>query len=217
MTSDINNVIIIGAGAMGSGIAQIALIGGYNVMLVDIEYKFIDNGFQKIRSGLEKLESKKKLKKTTAAVLMSHLGRTTNLAEAVKNADLVLEAVIENLSVKEKVFKTVGEHAPLKCIIVSNTSSMSIQKMADASGRPDKVCGVHFFNPAPLMRLVEVIKAESTSEETLNIAKNWAEKLPCLRGKRYVPVILKDRPGFIANRIKAPVSIADFLGIGLCS
>jgi len=110
---------------MGSGIAQIALMGGYEVTLVDITDEYIDKGIEKIRAGLEKLESKKKLKKTTAVELLSYLHRNTDLADAIKNADLMLEAVTENLEIKKKVFNIAGEHAPPHCILVSNTSSMS--------------------------------------------------------------------------------------------
>ena len=203
----IKNVVVIGAGAMGAGISQIALMGGYDVTLV-IKEKYIDNCTEKIRFGLEKLESKKKLKKTTPAELLSNLSRSTNLAESVKKADLVLEAVTENLEIKKKVFKIAGENAPEHCILVSNTSSMSIKALGEASGRPEKVCGAHFFIPAPLMRLVEIVRTDKSSDATIEIVKKWAEKLPCVRGKRYVPIALKDRPGFIANRLQAPAIIA---------
>ncbi len=155
----IKNVVVIGAGAMGSGISQIALMGGNDVTLV-IKEKYINNCTEKIRFGLEKLESKKKLKKTTSKELLTHLSRSTNLAESVKNADLVVEAVTENLEIKKELFKIAGENAPEHCIIVSNTSSMSIKALGEASGRPEKVCGAHFFIPAPLMRLVEIVRTD---------------------------------------------------------
>jgi enoyl-CoA hydratase/3-hydroxyacyl-CoA dehydrogenase len=203
----IKNIVILGAGAMGSGIAQINLMAGYNVTLVDIKDEFIEKGMDKIKFGLGKLAEKGKLKGRTADGIISLVRTSTEIAEAVKDADLVLEAVVEELTIKKNVFKTVGEHAPEHCIIASNTSSMSIKSMAEASKRPDKVCGVHFFNPAPLMRLVEVIKCKYSSDETIKSAVAWAYSLPCLRGKRYVPIVLKDKPGFIANRIQAPIAI----------
>ncbi len=203
----IKNVVVIGAGAMGAGISQIALMGGYNVTLV-VKEKYINNCTEQIRFGLEKLESKKKLKKTTSAELLSKLNRSTNLAESVKNADLVVEAVTENLETKRNVFKIAGENAPEHCILVSNTSSMSIKALGEISGRPEKVCGAHFFIPAPLMRLVEIVRTDKSSDETIEIVQKWAEKLPCVRGKRYVPVALKDRPGFIANRLQSTGIIA---------
>jgi enoyl-CoA hydratase/3-hydroxyacyl-CoA dehydrogenase len=204
----IKNVVIVGAGAMGSGIAQINLMAGYNVTLVDIKDEYIDKGIEKIKFGLVKAESKGQLIGRTSDGLLSQLNRSTKMSDVVKDADLVLEAVVEDLLIKKKVFKEVGEHAPEHCIIVSNTSSMSIKSMAKASKRPEKVCGVHFFNPAPLMRLIEVIQCKYSSEETIQTAIQWAYSLPCLRGKRFVPVVLKDNPGFIANRMQGPPLIA---------
>ncbi len=203
----IKNITVVGSGQMGAGIAQIALMGGYNVTLV-IKDKYFDTCIEKVQFGLDKLESKKKLKKTTSAELLSKLNRSTNLAESVKNADLVMEAVTENLEIKKNVFKIAGENAPEHCILVSNTSSMSIKALGEASGRPEKVCGAHFFTPAPLMRLVEIVRSDKSSDETIEIVKKWAKKLPCVRGKRYVPIVLKDRPGFIGNRLQAPAIIA---------
>ncbi|MBN2156058.1 MAG: hypothetical protein JW776_08445 [Candidatus Lokiarchaeota archaeon] len=204
----VKNVVIVGSGAMGGGIAQISLMAQYNITLVDICDEFISRGIKNIKFGLEKLELKKKLKDITASQLLSSIKSSTRLSEAVKNADLMLEAVTEDLAIKKEVFRIAGENAPSHCIFASNTSSMSIHELGMASQRSEKVCGIHFFNPAPLMRLVEVIKAENTSIDTCQIAINWAKSLPCLRGKRYVPLVLKDSPGFIANRIQAPVSIA---------
>ncbi len=203
----IKNVVIIGAGLMGHGAAQVSLMAGYNVTLVDIKDEFIEKGVSKIEQGMLKLESKNKLGGLTAADVMGRLKKTTDLATAVKDADIVLEAVIEKMDVKKQVFKTCGDNAPAHCVLASNTSSMSITEIAKDSGRPDKCVGIHFFNPVPLMRLIEVIKGDLTSEETMNIGVAWSKSLPCLRGKRYVPRVLKDRPGFIANRVNAPVPI----------
>ncbi len=203
----IKNVVIVGAGAMGSSIAQISVMAGYHITLVDIKEEYISKGYARIQAGLEKLETKGKLRGNIAANLLKNVNTTTDLAAAAIDADLVLEAVIEVMDVKKQVFATLGMHAPNHCVFASNTSSMSISEIAEASGRPDKVCGIHFFNPAILMRLVEVIKGEKTSSDTLSIAVAWSNSLPCLKGKRYVPIALKDRPGFIANRIQAPVGI----------
>ncbi|MHA1112566.1 MAG: 3-hydroxyacyl-CoA dehydrogenase NAD-binding domain-containing protein [Promethearchaeota archaeon] len=203
----IKNVVVIGAGAMGSGIAQIAVMAGYNVTLVDIKDEYIAKGIASIEKGLNKLEEKGKLKGTSAATLLGNVKTTTDLANAAKDADFCLEAVIENMDVKKQVFKTLGDNAPKHCILASNTSSMSISEIANASGREEKVCGVHFFNPAPLMRLVEIIKGDETSDATVAAARSWSYSLPCLKGKRYCPIVLKDRPGFIANRVNAPTMI----------
>lgn len=213
----IKNVVIVGAGAMGSDIAQIAIMAGYNVSLVDIKDEFVQKGLARIQKGLEKVEAKGKLMGNTAASLIQTVILDTDLASAVKNADFVLEAVIENLDVKKQVFQTLGQNTPDHCIMASNTSSMSISEIAEASGRPNQVCGIHFFNPAPLMRLVEVIKGEKTDQPTLEAASRWAYSLPCLRGKRFVPLVLKDRPGFIANRIQAPVGIYISWALDYCN
>lgn len=189
---------------MGSGIAQVSVQAGYNVTLVDIKDEFIEKGLKGIFKGLSRLEEKGKLKEgTTAQSLVDSIKKTTDIAQAVKDADIVVEAVIENLKIKQDVFQKCDTNAPPHCLLASNTSSMSITKIAQATQRPEKCLGIHFFNPVPLMRLVEVIKGEKTADETLEIAKKWAESLPC-RGKRYVPFVLKDRPGFIANRMIAP-------------
>ncbi|MCF2141915.1 MAG: 3-hydroxyacyl-CoA dehydrogenase family protein [Candidatus Lokiarchaeota archaeon] len=205
--SKIKNIVVIGAGLMGSGIAQVSIQAGYNVTLVDIKDEFIEKGLKSILKGLSRLEQKGKLGEgVSAQSLVSKIQKTTNIPQAVQNADLIIEAVIENLKIKQDVFRTCDENAPADCLIASNTSSMSITKIAEATKRPEKCLGIHFFNPVPLMKLVEVIKGEKTSEDTLNTAQKWAESLPC-RSPRYVPLVLKDRPGFIANRMIAPAFI----------
>ncbi|MHA1777171.1 MAG: 3-hydroxybutyryl-CoA dehydrogenase [Promethearchaeia archaeon] len=202
--SEIKNVVVIGAGLMGSGIAQVSIQAGYHVTLVDIKEEFIEKGLKGILKGLTRLEEKGKLKEgTTAQVLVNSIKKTTDIAEAVKDANIVVEAVIENLKIKQDVFQKCDANAPAHCLLASNTSSMSITKIAEATKRPEKCLGIHFFNPVPLMKLVEVIKGEKTTDSTLEAAKKWAESLPC-RGSRYVPYVLKDRPGFIANRMIAP-------------
>ncbi|MFX0027131.1 MAG: 3-hydroxyacyl-CoA dehydrogenase NAD-binding domain-containing protein [Candidatus Hermodarchaeota archaeon] len=205
---DVKNVLVLGAGLMGNGIAQVALMTGYNVTLVDIKDEFIDNGVAKIETGLKKLESKNALGEgVTAARVMARLKRSIDLASAVKDSDFVIEAVIEKMDVKKQVCKTVMENGPPHVIFASNTSTMSITEIGKDSGAPDRVCGMHFFNPVPLMRLIEVIRGKDTSDETFNIAMDLAGKLPCLRGQRYIAPVLKDRPGFIVNRMNAPVII----------
>lgn len=202
--SEIKNIVVIGAGLMGSGIAQVSIQAGYTVTLVDIKDEYIDKGMKSISKGLDRLEQKGKLGEgITAQSLISKIKRSTDISQAVKDADLVVEAVIENLKIKQNVFKTCDENAPSHCILASNTSSMSITKIAEVTSRKQKCLGIHFFNPVPLMRLVEVIKGNETSDETMKSAQSWAQGLPC-RGPRYVPLVLKDRPGFIANRMIAP-------------
>ena len=205
---DVKNVVIIGAGLMGHNAGQIFLMGGYNVTLVDIKDEFVDNGVAKIDEGLKKLEAKGKLGEgVSSADLMGKLKKSTDTASAVKDADFVLEAVVELMDVKKQVFKTCDENAPAHCILATNTSTMSITEIASATNRPDKVIGMHFFNPPILMRLIEIIAGEKSSDESMDIGVQVGQSLPCLRGKRFVPKVLKDRPGFIVNRMNAPVQI----------
>ncbi|MFX1359091.1 MAG: 3-hydroxyacyl-CoA dehydrogenase NAD-binding domain-containing protein [Promethearchaeota archaeon] len=205
---DVKNVLVLGAGLMGHGIAQVALMAGYNVTLVDIKDEFVDKGVTKIEAGLKKLESKNALGEgVTASDVMLRLKKSIDLASAVKDIDIVIEAVIEKMDIKKQVCKTTMDNGPSHIIFASNTSTMSITEIAKDSGAPDRVCGMHFFNPVPLMRCIEVIKGADTSDETFNIAMDLAGKLPCLRGQRYIAPVLKDRPGFIVNRMNAPVII----------
>ncbi|MFX1406280.1 MAG: 3-hydroxyacyl-CoA dehydrogenase family protein [Promethearchaeota archaeon] len=205
---DVKNMVVIGAGLMGHNVAQIALMAGYNVTLVDIKDEFVDNGAVKIEEGLKKLEAKGTLGEgVSASDLMSRLKKTIDLASAVKDADFVLEAVIEKMDVKKEVFKTCDENAPAHCILATNTSTMSITEIATATNREDNVIGMHFFNPPILMRLIEIIAGKKSSDEAMEIGVQVGESLPCLRGKRFVPKVLKDRPGFIVNRMNAPVQL----------
>ncbi len=205
---DVKNIVIIGAGLMGHNAGQIFLMGGYNVTLVDIKDEFVDNGVAKIDEGLKKLEAKGKLGEgVSSADLMGKLKKSIDTASAVKDADFVLEAVVELMDIKKQVFKTCDENAPAHCILATNTSTMSITEIATATNRPDKVIGMHFFNPPILMRLIEIIAGEKSSDESMNIGVQVGQSLPCLRGKRFVPKVLKDRPGFIVNRMNAPVQI----------
>ena len=205
---EIKKALILGAGQMGSGIAQVSLMAGYDVKLVDIKDEFVDGGYSKIESGLKKLESKNALGEgNTAASILAKCEKSSDLATAVKDVDIVIEAVIEKMDIKKQVCKTVMDNGPSHVIFASNTSTMSITEIGKDSGAPDRVCGMHFFNPVPLMRCIEVIRGENTSDETFESAMSYAQTLPCLRGKRYIAPVLKDRPGFIVNRLNAPANI----------
>ncbi|MBD3254637.1 MAG: 3-hydroxyacyl-CoA dehydrogenase family protein [Candidatus Lokiarchaeota archaeon] len=207
-SKNIKNIAIIGAGEMGHGIAQIALMAGYNVNLADIKEDLVKNAVSEIESGLKKAESKGKLQKgQNASDLLSRLNMTTKNTEAVKNCDFMIEAVIEKMEIKKQVFEVAADNAPEHTILASNTSTMSISEIAKATNRPEKVIGMHFFNPPILMRLIEVIHGEKSSEKTIKKAKKLGKTLPCLRGDRYIAEVLKDRPGFIVNRLNAPVQI----------
>ncbi|MBD3194100.1 MAG: 3-hydroxyacyl-CoA dehydrogenase family protein [Candidatus Lokiarchaeota archaeon] len=205
---DVENILVLGAGLMGSGIAQVSLMAGYNVTLVDIKQEFVDKGASGVENGIKKLESKGKLGEgVTADDIMARLSKSISLEDAVKNADIVIEAVVERMDIKKQVCKTVMDNGPDHVIFASNTSTMSITEIGKDSGAPDRVCGMHFFNPVPLMRLIEVIRGEDTSDDTFEKTMAIAETLPCLRGDRYIAPVLKDRPGFIVNRMNAPVQI----------
>jgi enoyl-CoA hydratase/3-hydroxyacyl-CoA dehydrogenase len=204
MSQEVKKIAVIGAGLMGNGIAQISLMAGYNVMMVDVKQDFIDKGVAAINDGLKRLEAKGHL---NSVEVMGRLKTSLDLASAVKNSDFIIEAVVENMDIKKVVFKTCDQNAPSHCIIATNTSTMSITEIASATKREDKCIGIHFFNPPPLMRLVEVIKGEKTSDDAMEIGVKVGESLPCLRGTRFVARVLKDRPGFIVNRLNAPVGI----------
>jgi enoyl-CoA hydratase/3-hydroxyacyl-CoA dehydrogenase len=204
----VKNIVMLGFGDMGKGIAQVCLMAGYNVTAVDVIDKIIQDGLEYNKTGFEKLQEKGKLPKgITAADMMKKLKVNKDLIDAVKDADLVIEAVSEKPELKQKLCKDVIDNSPEHCIFASNTSSISITEIAQGCDKPENVIGIHFFNPAPLMRLVEVIKGDKASEETMNTGVRFAESLPCLRGERYVARVLKDRPGFIVNRVLAPNAI----------
>jgi len=196
---------VVGLGLMGHGIAQTAAEKGFQVVAVEQEQRFLDGGMARIKGSVEKLASKavKKGKLTeeeAAASSAATLGRITpGLGiEALKGCDVVVEAVIEDIALKEALYKEIGEVVSESCIIASNTSSLSIGKMAGYCGRPAQMCGLHFFNPVQLMQLVEVIKTEDTSPEIFSRAYAFAAAL----GK--TPIEATDTPGFVVNRLLVP-------------
>lgn len=200
---DIKNITVVGVGDMGHGIAQIALMNGFTVSMYEQKQEFVDRAESRIYSSLEKLASKGRI---DASVIENgkkgKLKKFTDLKEATADADLIFEVVPEVLSIKQSVLKAIDEAAPEKSIIASNTSTMSISLLAESTNRADRMVGMHFFNPAVLMKLVEVIKGDKTTEETLDCAIKYVEAI----GKVLV-VAYKDRPGFIANRIAAPTVV----------
>jgi enoyl-CoA hydratase/3-hydroxyacyl-CoA dehydrogenase len=206
--TNVKNIVQLGFGDMGKGIAQVCLMAGYNVTAVDVNSEIIEKGTNYIKTGFQKLEEKGILPAgSSAADFIAKLKTSDNIIEASKNADLVIEAVAEILNLKQKLCKDVIENSPDHCIFASNTSTMSITEIAEKCNKPENVIGMHFFNPAPLMRLVEIIKGNKSSDESMEIGVEVAETLPVLRGKRYVAKVLKDRPGFIVNRVLAPRGI----------
>ncbi|MBW1732051.1 MAG: 3-hydroxyacyl-CoA dehydrogenase family protein [Deltaproteobacteria bacterium] len=195
---EIKKIGVVGAGTMGHGIAQVAAQIGCEVIMRDVEDSFVERGLKNIDKFLSKSVEKGKLDAKEKDAILGRIKGTTDMAD-FKDVDFVVEAVIENLDLKKQVFKELDEICRPEVILSSNTSSMSITEIAAATSRPDKVCGMHFFNPVPLMRLVEVIRGYYTSDETIAISTELAKKM----GKVTVEV-KKDSPGFIVNRIMIP-------------
>ncbi|MEM1931546.1 MAG: 3-hydroxyacyl-CoA dehydrogenase family protein [Sulfolobales archaeon] len=195
---EIRRVAIIGFGTMGSGIAQVFAQAGFKVVAVDVSEDALKRGLSLVWEGpfgLKKAVEKGRLSEEQAREAFSRISVTTSIQEAVRESDLVIEAVFEDLEVKRKVFREADATAPPNAILASNTSTLSITALAAVTKRPDKVVGMHFFNPPQVMKLVEVVRGFLTSDETVEVVKSLAERL----GK--VPVVCKDSPGFIANRI----------------
>ena len=200
---DIKAVAVIGAGDMGHGIAEVALMAGYQVVMQDIKQEFIDKGSNRIFQSLEKLVAKEKVSRDLFDRVKNGLLTTClEVEEAVKAADLVIEAIPEVMDLKKEIFARMDKAAPAHTVFASNTSTMKITDIAAATSRPEKVMGLHYFNPAVLMKLVEVIRGEQTSEETMSIGVDFVQKI----GKVGVRVE-KDVPGFIVNRVQAPTGV----------
>jgi 3-hydroxybutyryl-CoA dehydrogenase len=198
--TEIKTVAVLGAGLMGHGIAQVAAqVGKYEVNMRDVEQRFIDGGMSMIRDSLQRFVKKAQLSEAEMNAILGRIHPMLGLKEAVSNADLIIEAIPENLELKKTTFKEVDGYAPSHAIIASNTSSVSITEMASATKRPEKVCGMHFFNPPQLMKLVEVIRGARTSDETVETVLNIAHKM-----EKETVVVKKDSPGFIVNRILIP-------------
>jgi len=193
------NISVIGAGTMGNGIAHICAQKGYHVTLIDISSEALDKAITIIEKNLNRMVSKEILTEDQVAASLGRIQKSTDLSVGVSNADLVIEAATENEALKLKIFSQMDQAAPSTAILASNTSSISITKIATATQRPEKVIGMHFFNPVPVMRLVEVIKGYSTSESTTKTITDLSEQL----GK--IPVAANDFPGFVANRILMPM------------
>lgn len=191
-------IFILGAGTMGAGIAQAFAAKGYEVIIRDIKDEFVDRGLAGINKSLTKLAGKGKITDEAKEEILSRLSGTTDLSLAA-DCDLVIEAAVENMDIKKQIFRELGEMCKEETILASNTSSLSITEIASATNRPDKVIGMHFFNPAPVMKLVEVIRGIATSEECFNAVKELAIAI----GKD--PVEVAEAPGFVVNRILIPM------------
>lgn len=195
---DISTVAVVGAGQMGSGIAQVASISGTNVIMCDISYELALGGFDWVRRSLERLVEKGRISSRESENALTRI-RVVDGLSGLSNADMAIEAVVEAVDVKLAVMEQLDSIMNPDAIIASNTSSISISLLQAATRRPEKVIGMHFFNPVPVMKLVEVITGYETSEETLKTTQSLAERF----GK--TPVVVKDSPGFVANRLLIPM------------
>ncbi|SHK40476.1 3-hydroxyacyl-CoA dehydrogenase family protein [Epilithonimonas mollis] len=193
------NIVVIGAGTMGNGIAHTFAQSGFAVSLVDVKQENLDKAIKTITTNLDRIIAKGNLTEEQKSATLGNINTFSDLKDVAHNADLIVEAATENLDLKLKIFGQIDELAPENCILATNTSSISITQIAAATKRPEKVIGMHFMNPVPIMKLVEIIKGYSTSKETFDMIFEMSKKL----GK--VPVEVNDYPGFVANRILMPM------------
>jgi len=193
------NIAVIGSGTMGNGIAHVFALKNYKVNLIDIRQEALDKALAVITKNLDRQVQKEIITEDGKKQALANLTLTTSLAEGVAKADLVIEAATENQEIKFKIFQDMDKHAPAQAILATNTSSISITKIAAVTSRPEKVIGMHFMNPVPVMKLVEIINGFKTSKEVTDAIMEMSLKL----GK--VPTLVNDYPGFVANRILMPM------------
>ncbi len=193
------NIAVIGAGTMGNGIAHVFAQNNYKVHLIDISQEALDRGLSTILKNLNRLVDKGIITAEIKTQTLANITTFTSIADGVKNVDLVVEAATENVDLKLKIFKQIDEEAPENTILASNTSSISITKIASVTKRPEKVIGMHFMNPVPIMKLVEIIRGYNTSDEVTKTIMELSGSL------QKIPVEVNDYPGFVANRILMPM------------
>ena len=196
---EMKKVSVLGAGIMGAGIAQCAAQAGFEVSLRDMEDRFVENGMTTIRGNLDRAVSKGKMPPAEAEEILGRITGTTDLTAAARDADLVIEAIIEVMAIKKEVFKELDAICKKEALFASNTSGLSITEMASVTARPDQFIGMHFFNPVPVMKLVELIRGFTTSDTTLSVAKDFVEKI------NKTAIEVKEAPGFAVNRILCPM------------
>ena len=194
----VKKIMVVGSGQMGSGIAQVAAQAGVKVIMNDIKAEFVERGYSRIEKNLEKDVSKGKKTAEEKAATLANLTQSTSLEDA-KDCDVVIEAAMENLAVKVEIFKALDKICPPHTILATNTSSLPITELASATKRPDKVIGMHFMNPVPVMKLIEVIRGLDTTDEVYKLIEEMSVKF----GK--VPVEVNDAPGFVSNRVLMPM------------
>lgn len=192
-------IAVIGAGTMGNGIAHVFAQKGFKVNLIDTQAAALEKAIQTIQKNLDRQLAKNVIDEATKTSTLANIITITSIQEGVHNADLVVEAATENSEIKKSIFTQLDQHAPAHCILASNTSSISITQLANATKRPNQVIGMHFMNPVPVMKLVEIINGQATSDattEAIVTLTKTIDKIPC---------VVKDFPGFIANRILMPM------------
>ncbi|KAB2923151.1 MAG: 3-hydroxybutyryl-CoA dehydrogenase [Bacteroidetes bacterium] len=193
------NITVIGSGTMGNGIAHVFAQFGFVVTLTDIKQEFLDRGLKTIAGNLDRQVKKGTLTDQQKTETLGRITASLDLADSVRAADLVVEAATENAAVKKEIFRTMDASAPAGAILATNTSSISITEIAAVTGRPDKVIGMHFMNPVPVMKLIEVIRGLATSDETYAAVKSLSERI------EKTPVEVNDYPGFVSNRVLLPM------------
>lgn len=200
MMSTINQITVIGSGVMGHGIAQISAMAGYEVVIRDIQQSFLDKAMEKINWSVNKLAEKKKINQTEAEKIISRIHPIVDIQQSLKNSELIIEAVPEDLRLKHKVYQELDKYADKNVIFGSNTSTLPISEISSFTSRPNRFIGLHFFNPPQLMKLVEVIPGDKTDKQITDLVINFVSKI----GK--IPILCKkDVPGFIVNRIFIPL------------
>ncbi len=196
----VKNITVLGSGVMGHGIAQVSATAGYNVVLRDIEQRFLDKAMEKVKWSLDKLVSKEKISKEEGDAIFARIKPVVDLNEAVKDAELVIEVVPEIMDLKKKVYAELDKAASPEVVFASNTSTLPITEIANTISRPEKFIGIHFFNPPQLMKLVEVIPGEKTSQEVIDLTQEYVKSV-----NKQAVLCRKDVPGFIINRLFIPM------------
>ncbi len=197
---DIRTVGVVGCGQMGSGIVEVVARAGYEVIVLEVNDEFLQRGLARVQASMERAVKRGKMTAEERDSAWARIRGTTNMDD-FHECELVIEAAIEQLDIKQNIFKELDDITPKEALLASNTSSISLTALAAATSRPDKVLGLHFFNPAPVMPLVEIVRAVTTSDESVAIAQRFVDSL----GKK--PVLAKDTPGFIVNRLLVPYLI----------
>lgn len=195
---NVQKIMVIGAGQMGSGIAHVCAQAGYSVLLNDLKQEFVDRGLGVIKKNLNRQVEKERMSAQQMEEVLNNLAPSTELSDA-KDVDLIIEAAVENMEIKTKIFSQLDEIAPVHAILASNTSSLPITEIAAATKRPEKVIGMHFMNPVPVMKLVEIIRGLATADEVYQTIEDITKTL------KKVPVEVNDFPGFVSNRVLMPM------------